>query len=282
LNAVEIELGIVVNPTINNVPAVAPSDPIECAECHENEHAVWQTSTHANASLGDTFQQAYAANGQPSYCMSCHASGYDPSTQSYVFEGVVCSTCHTMTQGEHPPGPASVVSSSDVCGRCHSGEHAPAYNEWLVSDHKDFNVDCVDCHVAHDNSLRLDDVNATCADCHEDAMQDEIHMGADMTCVDCHMSRPVGEGDDPIIHHTMIPDPRTCNDCHGNIHTLQFDPARDLTEADQELVAMMQEQVADLEDKADTNLESGIVGGAVGSLVLVGFLLIAIRFGRMR
>ena len=78
---------------------------------------------------------------------------------------------------EHPPAPMPLASASSDCGRCHSGEHAPEYGEWLVSGHSDFNVDCVDCHTPHDNSLRLGDVNATCSDCHSEAMNDEVHMG---------------------------------------------------------------------------------------------------------
>jgi hypothetical protein len=281
LNAAETSLGLLRSEPAQIVPVTSASDPAECTECHADVHDVWQSSPHANASLGDNFQQAYTESGRPSYCMSCHASGYDPNTQRYVFEGVVCSTCHVLDEGaEHPPGPMPIASSSEACGRCHSGEHSPEYNEWLVSDHSNFNVDCVDCHVAHDNSLRLGDVNATCADCHENAMNDEIHMGEDMNCVDCHMTRVDDEGE--VIHHTMFFDPKTCAECHGDIHTLQFDPTRNIDDAGQQLVTALQTEVTTLEEKAETNLQSGIVGGAVGAMVLVIFLFIAVRLGRMR
>lgn len=280
LDEVELELGIRTSQPVSNIPAVTASDPTECAECHSDVHDMWQESPHANASLGKTFQQAYADNGQPSYCMSCHASGYDATTQTYVFEGVVCSTCHTVEGSEHPPAPVSVDNSSESCGRCHSGEHSPEYNEWLISDHSTFNIDCVDCHVAHDNGLRLSSVNETCSDCHLDAMNDEIHMGEDMDCVDCHMTRAEDGGE--VIHHTMFFDPKTCAECHGDIHTLQHDPTRGLAGDEIEVLTVMEEEIASLETKADTNLQSGIVGGAVGALVLVGFLLIVLRIGRMR
>jgi len=280
LNAVELELGIRTAQLVTNMPSITASDPTECAECHSDVHDMWQESPHANASLSQTFQQAYAENGQQSYCMSCHASGYDATTQTYVFEGVVCSTCHTVEGSEHPPSPVSVDNSSESCGRCHSGEHSPEYNEWLVSDHSTFNIDCVDCHVAHDNSLRLGSVNETCADCHTDAMNDEVHMGDDMDCVDCHMTRTDKSGE--VIHHTMFFDPKTCAECHGDIHTLQIDITRDLNNSEQEMFSVMEEEISTLETKADTNLQSGIVGGAVGALVLVGFLLLVIRIGRIR
>lgn len=280
LDAVEVELNIRNTQVISNVPMVKVADPAECAECHSDVYETWQHSPHANASLSQTFQQAYAENGQQSYCMSCHASGYDAATETYVFEGVVCSTCHTVEDGKHPPGPVSIDSASQSCGRCHSGEHSPEYNEWLVSDHSTFSIDCVDCHIAHDNSLRLGDVNSTCSDCHADAMNDEVHMGEDMNCVDCHMTHPGDEG--AVIHHTMFPDPKTCADCHGSIHTLKNDPTRGLDDDKLEVLTGMEEEISTLESKADTNLQSGIVGGAVGALVLVGLLFIVIRLGRIR
>ena len=68
--------------------------------------------------------------------MSCHASGYDPRTEQYTFEGVVCSDCHYVTGSpQHPPGPVEMATDSAVCGKCHTGEHAPTYDEWLVSNH---------------------------------------------------------------------------------------------------------------------------------------------------
>jgi hypothetical protein len=138
----------------------------------------------------------------------------------------------------------------------------------------------VDCHVAHDNGLRLGGINATCSDCHIDAMNDEVHMSEDINCVDCHMTRTSDDGD--IIHHTMFVDPKTCAECHGDIHTLQYDPARDLNDDELGVFTVMEEEISTLESKADTNLQSGIVGGAVGALVLVGLLFIVMRIGRIR
>ena len=101
-----------------------------------------------------------------------------------------------------------------------------------------------------------------------------------MTCVDCHMTRHTDEG--MVIHHTMTSDPSTCSECHGNIHTLQTDPTRNLSADETAILTTLEHELEDLEEKANTNLQSGIVGGAVGSLVLIGFLFIAIRLGRIR
>ena len=216
--------------------------------------------------------------------MSCHASGYDPRTEQYVFEGVVCSNCHYTTAGvPHPPGPVEIATNSQVCGRCHSGEHSPTYNEWLVSKHSAVGIDCVDCHTPHDNGLILDNVNDTCGSCHQEALVDKIHMGNDMTCVDCHMARIQNENGVQVVStgHSMNIDPSVCANCHGNTHLLSADGSS-LSGDAQQHVAEMEAQVAQLQETANQNLNSGIVGGALGALVLVFIIFLTIRLGRLK
>lgn len=282
LNAVEIELGIAASVTGDIVAAHPATDPSECAECHTEEHTMWAASPHANASLNDQFLQAYAEENRPAYCMSCHASGYDINTATYQFEGVVCSTCHTPTTGsEHPPAPLDIGDSSALCGQCHSGAHAPTYDEWLVSDHREAGVDCIDCHTPHNNGLIMGDVNSTCGDCHQDAMQDEVHMGEDMTCVDCHMSHP--DQNEPgtalvFTGHTMQIDPGTCAECHGNVHQLVA-TGDSLTERPTVEIAALETEIDDLQEEVDSSRNTGLVGGALGTLIvlLVAFILFRVR-----
>lgn len=284
LDAVQVQLGVVQAAVPPGIPVHPIENPTDCAECHSDEYQLWQTSPHANASLSQTFQQQFSENGRPSYCMSCHASGYDPRTQEYVFEGVTCSNCHyQIGNSEHPPGPVEVATDSAVCGQCHSGEHAPTYNEWLVSSHSTAGIDCADCHTAHDNGLVLSDVNATCSSCHEEAMTDEIHMAEDMTCVDCHMNQRVTEDGIHVIQtgHAMTIDPGVCADCHGNIHLLSFGETR-LSDQEQGELSTLREEVDRLEATAEDNLNTGIVGGAIGALVLAVVVFLAIRLGRLR
>lgn len=284
LNAVEVELGIVTVAVPDMMSVRTIENPQDCAECHAGEHNEWQLSPHANASLSQTFQQEYAATGRPSYCMSCHASGYDPRTQQYVFEGVVCSNCHYTTSGtEHPPGPVEIATDSQVCGRCHSGAHSPTYDEWLVSAHSRVGIDCVDCHTPHDNGLLLGTVNETCGSCHQEALVDEIHMGDDMTCVDCHMSRVTTASGVQVIStgHSMNIDPGVCADCHGRTHLLSSEGRRLTGEEHAQLVAL-EAEVTRLQESASQNLNSGIVGGALGALVLVFILFLTVRLGRLK
>jgi predicted CXXCH cytochrome family protein len=284
LDMVDVQLGIIQPAVPPGIPVRAIEDPTDCAECHSDEYQSWHSSPHANASLSQTFQVQYAEKGRPSYCMSCHASGYDPRTQEYVFEGVTCSSCHYETgNSEHPPGPVEVATDSAVCGQCHSGEHAPTYDEWLVSSHNTAGIDCADCHTAHNNGLVLADVNATCSSCHAEAMTDEIHMGEDMTCADCHMTKRITEDGIHVIQtgHAMTIDPGVCANCHGNIHLMSFGETR-LSDQEQSELAALREQVTATRTSAEDNLNTGIVGGAIGALVLAVIVFLVIRLGRLR
>jgi predicted CXXCH cytochrome family protein len=285
LDAAALELGTVQqSTTASDVPAHPIENPNDCAECHKDEFRHWQASTHATSSLSATFLNEFAAQGRPSYCMSCHASGYDPRTQKYTFEGVVCSNCHFVTSNaKHPPGPVEVANNSQVCGQCHSGEHAPTYDEWLVSSHKTAGIDCVDCHSPHNNGLILNDVNSTCESCHAEAKTDDIHMGENMSCVDCHMAKRVQQNGvfTTQTGHSMLIDPGICANCHGNIHLLSAGEAN-LSAQEKTKLETLQTQVSQLQTTAVENLNTGIVGGAIGALVLGVVAFIIIRIGRRR
>lgn len=293
LYAVEVELGVVVPPEPQPVFTMKEAkDPDECGVCHQAQYDLWLASPHANASLSQVFEVDYAQRGRPGFCMQCHASGYDPGTEDYVFEGVVCSNCHAPENGsEHPPAPMVVDKSGAQCGTCHSGAHAPTYDEWLASAHEQMGVDCVDCHTPHNNGLILRDVNTTCGSCHAEALVDEVHMGQDMTCVQCHMQRTL---DDDGVHvvatgHTMSIDPGTCAECHGKVHLLTTKDKEGegiavelpLTPEERAEVKRLEEQVTELEDTARTNWNSGVVGGALGMFIVAIAAVGLLRRGKV-
>lgn len=291
LTAVETELGIFEAPPSSGPQPHPVLDPAQCAECHQEQHAKWISSPHANSSLNDRFQKEFAKLSQPSYCMSCHASGYDITTNKYVFEGVVCSTCHyTENNAAHPPAPFKIANQSAACGQCHSGAHAPTYDEWLISPHNAAKIDCVDCHTPHDNGLVTGDVNTTCGNCHKDSLKDKVHMGKDaatgkdFTCVDCHMKR---ERDTSGVFavktgHSMAVEPSTCSTCHGDIHTLQLSESNGATPVPNVDVADLEAQVKTLQDTAQVNWATGIAGGAVGVLFIVGVSALILRRRRVK
>jgi predicted CXXCH cytochrome family protein len=284
LDTAALQLGIVQPTTPSTVSTHPVEDPSACAECHKDEYRQWQASPHANASLNQTFLTEFAAKGRPSYCMSCHASGYDPRSEKYVFEGVVCSNCHYVTGNtKHPPGPVEVASNSAACGQCHTGEHAPTYDEWLVSNHSAAGIDCVDCHTPHNNGLILNDVNSTCESCHQEAKTDTIHMGQNMTCVDCHMAKSEKLNGASIVKtgHSMAIDPGVCANCHGSIHLLSSGETS-LSAQEKTKLESLQQEVGKLQTTAVENLNTGIVGGAIGALVLAVVAFLVVRLGRMR
>jgi len=275
LNRIELELGLV-KITLPGMPSDRVMvNPAECAQCHQTQHQAWLTSPHAKASLNDVFRKEFAAQKQPPFCMGCHASGYNANTGTYVFEGIVCSNCHTTeANAKHPPAPVKIANDALSCGQCHSGAHAPTYDEWLISKHNKAAIDCVDCHTPHNNGLRQNDVNATCGNCHKDATTDKIHMGANMKCTDCHMKRELDAQGVFVIKtgHSMSIDPSVCAACHGKTHVLggKGPNTSQAVAAETEKVTALQAQVNELENRAQSNWATGIAGGAIGVLIVAG------------
>ena len=153
----------------------------------------------------------------------------------------------------------------------------------LASEHNAAGVDCIDCHKAHNNSLILEDVNSTCSDCHASAMEDEVHMGEDLICTDCHMT-PRKDVNDPnmisLTGHDMQIAPGICADCHGYTHELTV--TQDGDEAAQlQTIAELQAQIEDLETTADENRTSGLLGGAIGMMLLLGLVYLILRLWRI-
>jgi hypothetical protein len=139
----------------------------------------------------------------------------------------------------------------------------------------------VDCHTPHDNGLLLGDVNTTCGDCHAEALVDDIHMGESMTCVDCHMSREINRNGSLVrtTGHTMSIDPSTCSECHGNTHLLSVREGQDGENGGR--IIELEQEIEDLEDTAEQDRNSGIIGGALGALILIAALFLLVRFRKM-
>jgi hypothetical protein len=81
--------------------------------------------------------------------------------------------------------------------------------------------------------------------------------------------------------HTMSIDPAVCSNCHGNTHLLTVQESRRTTEEISEVKQLESDKV-ELEETATQNLYSGVVGGAIGVLILLGLIYIVVRLGRLR
>ncbi len=204
-----------------------PHNPaLDCRECHEDIFTRWEQSAHGRglscgqchlADEASHARQGHAAEGGTQACMSCHTTGYDPVTDTWVADDVSCLACHTPIDPDHPDVPAPTDRSADLCGQC----HIQANFEWQNSPHGKADVACVSCHSQHTTSLIASNVSAQCANCHEthtEGFTYSVHYAEGLSCANCHLAPqtgPVGEGS-AKRHHTFNVDISTCVACHGN------------------------------------------------------------------
>lgn len=251
-------------------PTPIPVDattPDECAACHKAAYQEWKESDHAHSMSSPAFIEALSRAGNPTYCRTCHATGYDPVQGIVEYEGVSCLACHDRS--EH----GTVNASSEVCGQCHSGTHAPDYDQWLVSDHASANVQCSACHQGHSAELRMGDSTKLCQSCHSDMSGTSVHGQADIACTECHMH--AGEtvldslsGTKSGAGHTFTIPPEVCASCHGMTHSLDPKNTVGTSVSGDALSSLTIEDLSDLEARAERNLNLGLTGGGIGGLAL--------------
>lgn len=200
--------------------------PQDCATCHINIVAAWQTSTHAQAYADPVFQEKWQQGGSKTECLACHTTGYVAFSGEYAAEGVTCEACHGLTPANHPTEPVAIDRSAEVCATC----HATTYNEWKISKHGEQQLACTTCHNPHPQALRFESVNALCLNCHkEGARTDYAHLvHAALECTDCHWHR--GREEDLLAHyesgnlypsgHSGAVETAACVDCHAQISEL--------------------------------------------------------------
>lgn len=138
----------------------APADPVDeqpCTECHALETETWQHSSHA---------------------------AVDPTTGAAVAR---CVDCHGPYGEEHPEDDLMALDvSSMTCATC----HAATYTQWSATIHAQNEVQCIGCHQAHSQDLRLTG-QTLCTGCHAEPRDDPFHKAhwlGEATCIDCHMA----------------------------------------------------------------------------------------------
>lgn len=271
--AVALAFGLFITPGTafaqNDTPDPTPYD---CAGCHEEAYHAWQDSTHANSLTDPTFLEAWTRANEPEYCKTCHATGYDPADGTVSYEGVGCLFCHEDETGTHPTGNMTVDKSSELCGKCHTGTHAPDYDQWLMSEHATMNIGCNDCHQSHSYEIHMETPSELCLNCHAFKTED-IHGEQGMECNDCHMfssgdvidllsQRASGPG------HTFGITAEVCSSCHGMTHTLAPDGTDVSTSAAEEYAEELETEVSELEEQSQQRFDLGLTGGGIGGLVL--------------
>jgi len=263
------------------------SPPDDCAACHEDQYAMWAKSNHASAVTDPRFIEARTRAGNPTYCLTCHATDYNPVTTKASFEGVACGACHKATGNTlaSNSGPHMTIDkSSELCGTCHTGTHAPDYDQWLVSGHATMNIGCVDCHQSHNAALRIEDPTALCESCHKIDNISDMHGASGMACHDCHMAKGGSvvdtlSGQTNGAGHTMTIPAEVCGDCHGMTHTLDIKEKKSVANENEQIAAELSSCQQQSQADAASKLNIGLVGGGLGGLAigLVGILVLRRR-----
>jgi hypothetical protein len=214
------------------LPAAGHAAQLDCKACHKDFHKAWEKGAHGQAMADTTFTEAWAAQGQPGQCLTCHTTGYDSDTGSYLAEGVTCQACHSPITENHPMEPMATDRGAKLCGTCHT----ETYFEWQASQHREVDLACVGCHDSHATTLKADDASELCATCHRDRASNfnhTAHSQVGLTCADCHLSQvngTTGEGH-AVRDHSFNVKLSTCSSCHAyqmhdpvEVHTDQPTP----------------------------------------------------------
>ena len=237
----------------DDAPDTPLNPPQECQECHLDVASHWQDSAHAHAFDDGVFQEKWLGLGEPTECLACHTTNFQPATGEFDAEGVACEACHGEGTTEHPPAPVPILADTEYCGSCHT----TTLGEWHQTGHASEDIGCMDCHDPHSQQPLFAEPDELCINCHKDSMGDyleDLHVQEGIGCVDCHaLVIPPNElPDDGIVPtgHSFTITPATCVACHtdalhagfslpGYEHgaaTASIDPASiDASATDQEL-----------------------------------------------
>jgi len=196
-----------------------PSSDLTCRACHSDTYAAWADGLHGKASRSEAYLAEWNSRGQPSECLACHTTGYDPVSDTFVAEGVTCEACHSPVPANHPDEPMPSDRSGKLCGACHT----ETLFEWQVSKHRQVNLACVACHDPHGTTAKssvADDPSGLCASCHRERASNfahSAHSQVGLTCADCHLGpteSQTGEGH-ATRDHSFNVRLTTCNACHA-------------------------------------------------------------------
>lgn len=260
-------------------PAPTYKGPDQCAACHSAEARAWQNSTHAKATSSVPPDADRA-------CLRCHTTAFNASDGTCAYKDVECEACHGPYVEGHPRSTVmKLPSDSSACRECHS----KTYEQWETTPHAQLNVQCIGCHDAHSQSLRLA-ADQLCTSCHRaklDSFPHSEHEGLGIECTVCHV--PMSHSTQPGVSlvstkgggnapsHTFAPPAESCVGCHakGTVPTTsapkQSDPAKVL--ADQ--LQAVERENSSLRNLAIVTLGVGLgIGGVLGVtlILLIGYI----------
>ena len=226
----------------NSITWAAPANqegeinPQECSECHLSTVIAWEGSAHMRALtcsqchvdgepiISMDTNHPMQEEDQPS-CVSCHTTGYDPLTNTWLDDGVTCQACHDPINPNHPDEPMPIERSAYMCGSCHT----ETYTEWKLSQHGREDMVCVSCHNPHAGRIKDEEASYLCITCHQPGSENFVHSKhsdfmltkhnqEELTCADCHLGELNNE---PGLGHAFRDHSfhvrlGTCSACHNN------------------------------------------------------------------
>ena len=253
-------------------PGVFAQTDEEGCGCHTAEKSTWEMSTHGQIK----------ANGEPV---------------------AACETCHGVyTRGHPEQDMLPLDTDSSVCTDCHE----TTAHEWEGTIHATAGVQCIGCHVAHSQDLRLGN-QAQCESCHREAVQDPLHTAhwlGNVTCTNCHMAGESAMGGklasaDFNIALVQVPthdfvtvSAKNCLDCHAK--EVQVDVSTEPADFVQRLdvIAAAAEAPllrADLAAAQQTTRATTLFvpmslgfGVSIGGVLGIAFVLVAASWGRRK
>lgn len=254
------------------VPESQGNDPA-CQVCHEPTHDLWEGGAHGQAAVDPVFLEAWREQGEPTQCLTCHASGFDPETGDADEMGVTCVACHGSYVQGHPAEPMPTYRSATTCSQCHAETHA----EWKTSNHIEFEGGCLGCHDPHAAEIRASDASTLCSSCHQikaDGFSHNIHSTSGLTCADCHLEQAELEEDE--VHaardHSFGVHLSACTTCH-DFHSHEDWEIASVNEAPPEMAS------ADVETASEPNPVSPVgysallgIFGVAGGMILTPWL----------
>jgi hypothetical protein len=215
----------------------------QCAKCHQNDHAKWAQSRHAQVNVG---------------CERCHGPGSEhvkaPSennilTYPNITRSVVCGQCHgpqfeEFRHSAHAEMVGTLVNANfvgsnprlyvAVCYRCHSAPFRMQLvdgplSEGVSPDQIDANINalsndqllaylpvshetatCATCHTAHSVKLRYARFNTDTAPI-APGTPPKLHTTFNHTCATCHNGRGANPSDQALQTGTARPNMHESN-----------------------------------------------------------------------
>lgn len=199
-----------------------------CGDCHEQFQMSWKNGPHGQATEDPAFVKAWTDQGKPTACLSCHVTGYDPNTGTWLEDGVSCIACHKDDGGNHPKTTMTVDKTGGTCGTCHTDARF-GIQDWETSTHYAAGMDCTTCHNPHNASLKVTvnlkeqtfkDASQLCISCHQEASMNfpySSHSKQGVNCIDCHLEHVE---DNAAVHkvadHSFKASIKSCSSCHSD------------------------------------------------------------------